>query len=69
MVVNKKTIFLQPNIHFLYHVLTCSFIHPKLGKFRDFPRYTENSVFMTGFHDSIHIFHIVEIIGPYTYKL
>ncbi len=35
-------------------------IHPKFDKFCDIPRYTVNSVFMTGFHDSIHVFHIAE---------
>ncbi len=46
-------------------MLTYSFIHPKFGKFRDFSHYTENSVFMTGFHNSVRIFRIAEIIRPY----
>ncbi len=39
--------------------------YPNLDKYIDILCYTVNSIFMTGFCDSVCIFCIVEIIGPY----
>ncbi len=55
--------------HFDLIVLTYfCFINPKFGKFHDIPRYTVNSIFITGFRDSVCVFRIMEIIGPYVIK-
>ncbi len=35
-------------------------IHPNFDKFRDIPRWTVNSIFMTGFHDAENVDGIAE---------
>ncbi len=40
-------------------------IHPNFDKFRDIPCLTVNSVLITGFRDSVWVFCMAEIIGPY----
>ncbi len=40
-------------------------LYPHFGKFHDIARFTVDSIFIIKFHDFVHVFRIVEIMGPY----
>ncbi len=63
--IHVKIVFLWLDIYRQFISHFDWFTHPKFCKFCNILYYTVNVILMTGFYDSISVFCITEIIGPY----
>ncbi len=48
----------------MFHFLPTAEFQSHYGKYCNIPRVTADSIFITKFLDSVHTFHMTEIVGP-----